>query len=147
LDEKRLAAKDREKSNRTWPYVLISGAGIFILGVILVLILLEGDFSPFRGCDFDRNSWLEARGLALDAAYDKAKPQAEKLINCDDLLYQRSRAQVERLLGTRSFKVRRGWGYDIGVPDGLSDYPGLQVQFDRDGRVIDVSVPGYIERD
>jgi hypothetical protein len=133
---------DGERTHRIWPYVVISSAGFLVLATVFTLILRAGNFGAGHGCHFDRAAWTEARG-----AYDRAKPLAEDLVNCDGILYGHSRAQVQSLLGPRDFKARHGWGYDIGVPDGLSDYPGLQVEFGQDGKVKEVSVPAYIERD
>jgi hypothetical protein len=38
------------------------------------------------------------------------------------------------------------WFYNVGVPGGLSDYPGLEVRFHSGGRVDEAFVRGYIER-
>jgi hypothetical protein len=133
---------------RAWLYSFIAvGAGLCLLLIALGLLGKLGDSSS---CDFDGQEWLEAtQGKFGD--YDKAKPIADELIHCDDPLYGRSRAEVQALLGERDFGGRRNpkaniWGYDIGVPGALSDYPGLQVHFDEKGRVDEVSIPDYEER-
>ena len=138
---------DRERSRWSWPGAAIAGIAAAILIVLLTLGLREGGF----GCDFDRKEWLEATAGKF-GDYEKAEPIADDLIRCDDPLYGRSMTEVRSLLGERDFGYREKeagdevWGYDIGIPGALSDYPGLQVRFDEMGRVEEVSVPGYKER-
>jgi hypothetical protein len=133
----------------SWPKTRNWTLAIAALAVV-VLVTYTAAAPRHGGCAFDRSSWIEAtQGKFGD--YEEAKPIADDLIHCDDPLYGRSRAGVQALLGERDFGGRRNpkanlWGYDIGVPGALSDYPGLQVHFDEKGRVDEVSIPGYEER-
>jgi hypothetical protein len=73
----------------------------------------------------------------------------ESLVKCDGLVYGKTRAEVQRMLGAPTSKPKGSdaWDYNVGIPSGLSsDYPPLTLVFGKDGRVQSASVPGYVER-
>jgi hypothetical protein len=111
-------------------------------------------FDPriFPGCDLERQRWDEARQLVSDGrpfeGFERAEPEVEDIVKCDDLVYGKSRPEITALLG----KPRNRPGdnphffYNVGIPEGLSDYSPLQIRFDESGAAVDASVTGYIER-
>jgi hypothetical protein len=119
-----------------WIPVVIIVAWLVVLGHLL----LEGD-----DCSFDRDRWAAAKHRH-DADFNAIRDDVETLVGCGTL-NGRTRAEVTALLGPQDGSPRRKrvWYYNVGVPDGLSDYPGLDVTFNRRGKVTSARVPGYIE--
>jgi len=73
---------------------------------------------------------------------------AENLVKCDGLVYHKSPAAVRDLLGPHdsTSRVQRSWYYDIGIPPPNGDYPGLLLQYSREGAVASVEIPGFVEK-
>ena len=112
-------------------------AVILGLGGFLAYVLFYED------CSFDRVAWDEGRSERHNARYEALGHDAELLVRCETLQGM-TPAEVEDLLGRPSHEYRAGsvWGYDIGVPAALSDYPELSVTFWR-GEVADLRIGGY----
>jgi hypothetical protein len=112
-------------------------------------------FDPriFPGCDLDQQRWNEARQLVghgrTSEGFEKAEPEVEDIVKCDRLVYGKPRAEITALLGKPSNHPGDSphfLFYNVGIPEGLSDYPGLQIRFDESGAAVEASVPDYIER-
>jgi hypothetical protein len=126
--------------------VLLWGAAVLIAGFVAV-------FDPriFPGCNLDRKRWDEARRLVSDfrsnEAFEKAEPEVEDIVKCEDLIYGKTRPEVRELLGNPGqTSNRKFFFYNVGIPEGLSDYPGLDIRFDQGGTAVEAFVSGYIER-
>lgn len=100
-----------------------------------------------RDCAFDESAWTAARA-ATPTNYELASPVAEDVVKCEELVYGKDRQEVVQLLGRPDWRSKEKdvWGYEVGVPEDLSDYPGLVITFDIDGVVETVEIPGYYER-
>lgn len=96
---------------------------------------------------FDESAWTAARA-ATPTSYERASPVAEDVVKCEDLVYGKDGSSIVQLLGRPDWKSKKEdvWGYDVGVPEELSDYPGLVITFDDDGTVETAEIPGYYER-
>jgi hypothetical protein len=127
--------------------VTLVGVAVLIGGYIAL-------FDPriFPGCSLDRDRWDESRQLVSDGrvfdAFRKAEPEVEDIVKCDHLVYGKARPEVRALLGDPSSTGKQGrfFFYNVGIPDGLSDYPGLEIRFDENSSAVEASVPDYIER-
>jgi hypothetical protein len=114
--------------------------------VIIVGLSAAVGYLSVRGedCSFDRERWAAAK-YRHDADFNAIEGELKTLVGCGTLK-GRTRADVRSLLGRQDGSPRpRVWYYNVGIPDGLSDYPGLDVAFDSRGRAVSARVPGYIE--
>jgi hypothetical protein len=113
---------------------------IVVLSAAVGYLSLHG-----KDCSFDRERWAAANHRH-DADFNLIEGELETLVGCGTL-EGKTRTEVRSLIGRQDGSPRRTrvWYYNVGIPDGLSDYPGLDVTFNRRGRVVSARVPGYIE--
>jgi hypothetical protein len=124
--------------------------GLYVLWIPVVIIVVLSaavGYLSLRGedCSFDRERWAAAKHRH-DANFNAIEGELEKLVGCSTL-EGKTRAEVRSLIGPQDGSPRqtRLWYYNVGIPDGLSDYPGLHVTFNGRGRVVSARVPGYTE--
>jgi hypothetical protein len=136
-----MASMDSWPKTRNWTLAI---ATLVVVGLVTYAVAAP----RHGGCTFDRSSWTAVRGMSplSGETFQKARPIVENLVQCDDPLWGRSRAEVRSVLGKPDWKGTTAWRYDIGIPSGLSDYPGMNLDFDEHGQVNDVAVADYIER-
>jgi hypothetical protein len=124
------------------PWLWLPVAAIVVLSSALGYLLLRPD-----DCSFDQRRWNMARAVKDSSErFDLIEHELRTLVGCRKL-DGKSRDEVETLIGRRngSSERHRYWYYNVGIPDSLSDYPGLELTFSRSGRVIDARVGSYIE--
>ena len=125
---------------------------LLLVGGVVTAWIVVFDPRIFPGCDLDQSRWQEARQLVRQGrsfdAFERAEPEVEDIVKCDHLVYGKSRGEVQKLLGGPDSRPgnSKPFYYNVGVPAGLSDYPGLDIRFDPDGRAAQASVSGHIER-
>jgi hypothetical protein len=111
-------------------------AAVVLFGFLLGA-LVAGSTGCTVGCEFDEDAW-RSRGEEV----------VEDLVECNHLLYGKSPEEVREMLGEPDKVTRRPltWDYWLPVPGPLSDYPPLEIVFDGNRQVEEVSVSGYVER-
>lgn len=118
---------------------------VALVAVVVIAIVAIEDGRVLPGCEFDDLKWTAA--MAEDdpnRRFELAEPEVTDIVKCDDLIYGMSEQDVDARLGRRDGGSGGTWFYDVGVPEGLSDYESLTIVFE-DGGVVEASVPGYIE--
>jgi hypothetical protein len=134
--------------------LLVAALVVFVVVAVPVAgYIVLFDPRIFPGCHLDRQRWDEARELIGHGrsaeGFEKAEPEVEDIVKCDHLVYGKPRAEIIALLGRPSNRAGdnpRVFFYNVGIPEGLSDYPGLEIRFDERGMAAEASVAGYIER-
>ena len=123
---------------------------ILLIGLALLSGAAIGAFATEafeRNCDFDQAAWQAASRGNETARHQALKDNVDALVHCRRL-DRLDRRAVRALLGPPSPRTAGdppgAWFYDVGVPEGHSDWPPLDVRFDGD-RVVRASVPGYVE--
>ena len=135
----------------TAPTLVAIALLLLVVGGVVAAVVIVFDPRILPGCKLDQDRWQEARQLAEQGhtadAFEKAEPEVEDIVNCDDLVYGKSRREVIQLLGAPDSGPKKVTyaHYDVGVPEFSSDYPGLDIRFDSSGHADEAAVSGYVE--